>query len=341
MSKYLHKVTNYGDSTISSIIQDNLIEFFDWAIMDIGGFNNVSIPQTGVYGGDRHKLRLVNDPRYTSGQVWEAFRGNWVWQSGLASTDQPNTLLKLKPDAATYPNAAYKPGVSGVFVGGTFQPTSGVGTYAHHIDYPNGRVVFDTAISTTSEVTAEFSYKQVKIVRATDDFFREVQYRSERADEDFTLAGSGDWSQLSETRLQLPIIAIEVLKGRNNQPYALGTSSHFVNTEVLYHVLSEEDYERDKLLDIISLQDENVITLFDSDKIGRDGVFPLDHRGMTNTGAKIYPDLVKSTDNGGFPYTALNDTVNMRMLNSRVSVSESINPNLHHGVVRMTNEVII
>ena len=98
----------------------------------------------------------------------------------------------------------------------TFQPTSGVGTYAHHIDYPNGRVVFDTAISTTSEVTAEFSYKQVKIVRATDDFFREVQYRSERADEDFTLAGSGDWSQLSETRLQLPVIAIEVLKGRNN-----------------------------------------------------------------------------------------------------------------------------
>ena len=83
MSKYLRKVTNYGDSTVSSIIQDNLIEFFDWAIMDIGGFNNVSVPQTDVYGGDRHKLRLVNDPRYTSGQVWEAFRGNWVWQSGL------------------------------------------------------------------------------------------------------------------------------------------------------------------------------------------------------------------------------------------------------------------
>ena len=69
--------------------------------------------------------------------------------------------------------------------------------------------------------------------------------------------------------------------------------------------------------------------------------FPLDYRGMTNTGAKIYPDLVKSTADGGFPYTAPTETVNMRMLNSRVSVSESINPNLHHGVVRMTNEVII
>ena len=27
------------------------------------------------------------------------------------------------------------------------------------------------------------------MVRASDDFFREVQYRSERADEDFTLEG--------------------------------------------------------------------------------------------------------------------------------------------------------
>ena len=341
MSDYLKKVLYYGDSTISSIIQDNLMEFFDWGIMDIGGFTNVSIPQSDIYSGTRHQLRLVNDPRYTSGQVWEGFRSNWVWQSGFACTDQPKTLLKLKPDASTYPNASHKPGVSGVFVGGAFQPTSGVGTYAHHIDYPNGRVVFDTAISTTSTVTAEFSYKEVKMVRASDDFFREIQYRSERADEDFTLEGSGDWSQLSETRLQLPIIAVEVLKGRKSEPYGLGAPTHFIDTDVLFHVLAEEDYERDKLLDILSYQDEKVITLFDSDKIGRDGVFPLNYQGMTNTGAKIYPDLVKDTDDGGFPYTANDSTVNMMMKDPRVSLSESINPNLHHGVVRITTEVIM
>ena len=60
-----------------------------------------------------------------------------------------------------------------------------------------------------------------------------------------------------------------------------------------------------------------------------------------NTGAKIYPDLVKDTDDGGFPYTAINSTVNMMMKDPRVSLSESINPNLHHGVVRITTEVVM
>jgi hypothetical protein len=62
---------------------------------------------------------------------------------------------------------------------------------------------------------------------------------------------------------------------------------------------------------------------------------------MTNTGAKIYPDLIKATDDGGFPYSANNSTVNMTIRDPRVSLSEAINPNLHHGVVRMTTEVII
>ena len=83
MSKYLRKVNNYGDSTVSSIIQDNLIEFFDWAIMDIGGFTNISIPQTDVYGGDRHKLRLVNDPRYTNNNIIKHNIGQYYYLSAI------------------------------------------------------------------------------------------------------------------------------------------------------------------------------------------------------------------------------------------------------------------
>ena len=95
MTKYLNKISNVGDSTISPLLKDNLIEFFDWGLLDAGGFFNVSIPTSGQYGGDKHNLRLVDDPRYTSGQVWEGFRSNWVWQSGLSSTDQPKTITKI------------------------------------------------------------------------------------------------------------------------------------------------------------------------------------------------------------------------------------------------------
>tara|TARA_R110002020_G_scaffold375555_1_gene586750 strand:+ start:1422 stop:2471 length:1050 start_codon:yes stop_codon:yes gene_type:complete len=349
MSKWLNKINNVGDSTISLLIQDNLIELFDWGLIDAGGFTNISVPTEGQFGGDKHQLRLVDDPRYTSGQVWESFRSNWIWQSGLACTDQPKTLLVLKPDVDDYPNQSHSPGVSGVFVDGAFQPTSGVGPYKHHIDYPNGRVVFDSAVSTTSAVTAEFSHKWANVTKANADFFREIHYRSERADDfaSFTAVGSGDWSQLADTRLQLPVVAIEVVKSRKLTPYALGGLNHFVNTDVLFHVLAEDDHERDKLLDIVSLQDGMVYDLFDSDMIGRNNAFPLDYRGMVNGTPKMYPTLVAASGAGtaeepvlekdrGYPYGN-----NMQLQNPRVQVSDAISPNLYHGVVRMNTEVIM
>ena len=337
MTKWLKKISNVGDSTPSNILQDNLIEFFDWAILDAGGFQNVSIPTTGQYGETKHKLRLVDDPRYPSGQVWEGFRSNWVWQSGVSTTDQPKTITKIKPDAATYPNAKNYPGMSGIFVDGNFQPASGVGTYAYHIDYPNGRVIFDTAIATTSTVTAEFSHKWVKVTKANSDFFREVQYRSQRADGDFTLASSGDWSQLADARLQLPVLAVEVVKKRTMEPFALGSLNHYINTDVLFHVLAEDDYDRDKLLDIVSLQDGMTIELFDSDYIGRQQKFPLDYRGMTNIDALQYPELLAPTGVGGYGY----GPSNAFLTDARVSVSDAISPNLYHGVVRLNTELIM
>ena len=338
MTKWLNKIDNVGDSTPSNILQDNLIEYFDWAILDAGGFTNVPITTTGQYGGTKHKLRLVDDPRYTSGQVWEGFRSNWVWQSGLSTTDQPKTITKIKADAVTYPNSKNYPGMSGIFVGGNFQPASGVGTYAYHIDYPNGRVVFDTAIATTSTVTAEFSYKWTKVTKANSNFFREIQHRSGRADGDFLMEGSGDWSQLSDTRLQLPALAVEVIQKRTLEPYALGGLTHFVNTDILFHVLAEDDYERDKLLDIVSLQDGKIVALFDSDYIGRQQKFPLDHRGMTNLDALQYPDLLAPIGEDGYSYAKCSD---VQLQNARVQVSEPISPNLYHGVVRLNTELIM
>ena len=340
MAKYLNKISNIGDSTISSLISDNLIEFFDWGLLDAGGFFNVSIPTSGLYGGDKHNLRLVDDPRYTSGQVWEGFRSNWVWQSGLSSTDQPKTITKIKPDAGTYPNSSNNPGVSGVFIDNVFQPTSGVGIHKHHIDYPNGRVVFDSAISTTSTVTAEYSYKWVEVTNANEDFFREVQYRSERADEDFTLTGSGDWSQLADTRIQLPVIAIEVVKSRSLTPYALGALDHYVNTDVLFHVLADDDHTRNKLMDVVSFQEDKTIDMFDSDMIGRNNAFPLDYRGMVNQNPKQYPKFIDASGDGGFKYLGTKGG-SMTINKARVSLSDAISPNLYHGVVRMNTEVIM
>ena len=345
----LNKINNVGDTSITPLMRDNLVEFFDWGILDAGGFFNVSIPTAGFYGGNKHKLKIVDDPNYNYGQVWEGFRSNWVWQSGLTSTDQPLVVQKLLEDSE-YPKGKRSPGVSGVFIGTAFQPASGVGTYAYHIDYPQGRVVFDSAIPSGSDVQAEFSYKWVNVIPANNEFFREVQYRSQRADGDFTLAGSGDWSQIGETRLQLPAIAVEPTVRRDHAPFALGTSESYVSSDVLFHVLAEDDFTRDKLVDMVSLQGDKSIFMFDSDRIGRKDDFPLDNRGMVSASGQRYPELVAASGLGGFPGAGkgyrVDGTVQgkvtvLRLADARITTTSTLHPSLYHGVVRITTEAIL
>jgi hypothetical protein len=327
----LNKISDLGSTTLTSLIQDNIVEFFDWGLVEAGGFFNVNIPASGLYGGDRHKLRLVDDPYHTSGQVWEGFRSNWVWQSGLSTTDQPNVLTKLGDTGYTKRST---PGVSGIFIGNVFQPTSGVGSYQHYIDYPKGRVVFDAAISTSSTVSAEHTYKWVNVTRADSKFFREIQYRSERADGDFTLVGSGDWSQLAETRLQLPAIAVEMV-GRSSEPYSIGSTTHVVSTDVLFHILAEEPYDRDKLVDIVSAQEDKTLHMINVDNVGASGAYPLDYKGTTNATALRYPDLVRKKIDGGYRHSK-----QMRFSDASSQLLEEISPNLYHGTVRLKVEVI-
>ena len=65
----LNNLDNCQDSTLSNILEDNFILFYDWCLLDRGGFFNIKIPQSGIYGGDRHALRSVDTPNYTDGKV--------------------------------------------------------------------------------------------------------------------------------------------------------------------------------------------------------------------------------------------------------------------------------
>ena len=76
MPKYttLKGLTKYGETTLTSHMEDGAVTFFNWGLLEAGAFFNVKIPSSGIYGGDSHRLRLVDDPNYTKGQVWEGFR---------------------------------------------------------------------------------------------------------------------------------------------------------------------------------------------------------------------------------------------------------------------------
>mgnify|MGYP004001083959 FL=1 len=315
---HLKGFSNVQDSTLSNELQDNLIEFFDWALLKKGNYFNVDVGETAPNGYDYSKLRLSSDENYTAGTCWEGSRSNWIWQSGVDSSPAP--LVGTNND---------KPGVSGVYVDDTFYPTTTAGSYAHYIDYFNGRVVFDSPIPTGSKVQVEHSYKWINMTYANNvPWLREVQYRSYDVNGEFFQSAKGGWDIPPEARLQLPAIAVEVVPRRTITGFQLGGGS-FVNTDVLFHCIAEDELTRNKLVDIVSLQNEKTFYAFNSNLVAASGDFPIDYRGTPVSGALNFEELVLK-----------HYGPDIRLKNSSVQGMDVINSNFYAGVVKLTAEVI-
>ena len=206
-------VDSVNDTTISPQLTANLISYVDWGLLNADGFFNVNTSSSGGYASAQSRLRAVQERPHSTGKVWEGFRANWVWESGLEGNYQPIR-------------------VSGVTVNNTFYPSSTAGTYAHRVDYPNGRVVFDNAISTGLVVKAAFSHKWVQVIDKEHPWFREVLYQSYAIASNYNAFGSGDRNLLAQQRFQLPAIGVEAIDNQTRSPYQIGGG------EWIYRVLA-------------------------------------------------------------------------------------------------------
>ena len=306
------------DSTLNNDIQDGLIEYFDWALLEKGNYFNSDLAELAPNGYDYSKLRMSSNDQYNSGQIWEGFRKNWIWQSGISYSPAP--LVGTDNE---------NPGISGVYVDNAFYPSTTTGAYKHYVDYFNGRVIFNTAIPSGSKVQVEHSYKHINVVYANNvPWLKEIQTKTLQPTSSFFDIDKGTWNIPPESRLQLPAIAIEIVPQRNFKGFQLG-GGQWVFTDVLFHCLAEDEVTRNQLVDIISLQNNKSLYLFDSNTINGSGDFPLDYRGVPVPSALRYPDLV-SKHNGGI----------LRLTNSSVQEMVMVNTNIFGGIVRMTTEGI-
>lgn len=292
----------------SEVIRDNLIGFFDWGFIDNGGFMNVQIPTSGSYGGSYHKLRPSIDARFSNGQVWEGFRKNWVWESGL--TDTPIS-------------------VSGVYVNGTFQPTS---AGSHYINYPQGRVVFNTPISTSDTVTCEFSVKTVQVFDLDKSpELKEIHNGTFRIDDSTFFSTSGNWSIPTENKIQLPAVGIKVGCKSWFKPLQIG-GGQFKYNEVYAYVFARDDNWGTRLADYISQQKEKTINLFDVNQMNVDGFKSLDYRGSVSNSPKTYYELVQPQPDG-YAYKTL------AIVDAEVLSGQLLSQNVYYSVVRLVTEI--
>ena len=313
--------TTVHQSTTNNDIQDNLVDYFDWGLLEKNNYFNSALGELSPESMDYSRLRVSKSDNFTSGQAWEGFRKNWVWQSGISGVDGHHN--PLVGDNNT------KPGLSGVWVDDTFHPSNTTGDYAHHIDYFNGRVVFDSAIPTGSKVQAEHSYKYINVIYANNlPWIQELQAKSLAMAANFLTNDKGDVNVPQEAKMQLPLIAVEVVPTRTFQGYQLG-GGQWIRQDVVFHCIAEDEVTRNKLIDIVSLQNDKTICLFDSNRINSDSKFPIDYRGTPVSGALRYPDLVEAYYGG-----------KLRITKSTVQQMQMIDSNIFGGVVRMTADLI-
>lgn len=309
------QVSQVGNTLLNSQLESNLKTFVDWGMLGIGGWFDVNIPTYGAWGGTFDQLRVVDDPAYTLGQVWETARKDWVWESVVPYTGG-NPI-----------------NISGVYIEDNLKAT-GDGTYGHHYNYPLGRVVFDSAIPTTTDVQLEYSYRNVQTYIADQaPWWDELQYNSMRVDDStFSQISSGNWGILANHRVQMPAVVIEAVPRRTYQPYEIGSSNNFITQDVLFHIVAESRWWRNQLVDIISLQKDKTLMLYDSDKLADANAFPLDFRGMVVNATNNYSGIVNNT---AYQYTTA------RITDMGVTEMESYNSRLYEGTVRASFEVIL
>ena len=104
------------------------------------------------------------------------------------------------------------------------------------------------------------------------------------------------------------------------------------------------------MVDIVALQDDKTIYMFDTNRMTTDNRFPLDYRGAKASGALTYPDLVRpsgsaygdGTFNAGFRSDTKNGRPDrLRFTSMRSQQMSVLTPSLYSGLVRCSAEVIM
>ncbi len=297
---------NTQDLTLTNILLENFILRYDWGFADKGGFYNIKIPSSGMYGGEKSKLVSVKDNNFQDGKVWQANRSNWVWE---------NDLTKGTPIP-----------ISGVFVNNSFVSSG------YNVDYKNGRVVFNNPIGIASNVRIEYSSKYLSVVPAKGvPWIRKIQTLSNRVDSSqFTTRASGEWAVLGQSRVQLPALIIDVLPPKDTKPYQLG-GGKWIHNDIMFYIIAQNDWQVNNIIDQIVAQDDTNIKLFNPNKAISSGVYPFDASNFLRPNALAsgtYPKLVAN-----FEYK------DCFIFNTGRPEMVELNSDLYLGSIRCTTEV--
>lgn len=246
-------------------VKANLELWLNNLFLSDGFYNNVVVGDTNIYGADVSTLIPTSDESYADNRVWRSPFLNWVHESGI-----------IPPSGIQSPIIA-----SGAWVNGTFYPkSSGAPGYnaafAHSIDYPNGRIIFDSPILSTSQVSASFSYKTIGVDFVSTFENEQRQFYIETTYKD-NPSQTGVISYPEAGTKTLPMVVID-MTSTSYEPYELGSASNLVELEGSFWIWARDSYMLDQIEDLVGGQEHSVIQAIDFNT----APYPLDEVGDKN-----------------------------------------------------------
>ncbi len=265
-------VSSINDYLLLSNVENNLKTFLDWGFLNIGGFINVG-STANTYNDSPNQLAFVQDPNYTDGQVWQTKYHDWVYDSVTFGSSSPTLISAVNVDGSPASSSDYI------------------------LDYMNSRVIFNTAISTSSEVTMNYAYRWVQVHKSSSNLVWWKQFQNDVAN-DITQfnENTGEYSIFAQNRVQMPSIIIEPVAKGTSEPYRLGDKSLIVDQDIILHIITSSPAHRNSIVDIIRLQEDKVIWLYDTNKLITDGILPFNFDGSLNGSRIAYDSMMDNTD---------------------------------------------
>ncbi len=242
-------VNSISEDLILNIIEANFKMYLDWAFLKIGAWIDVQKPLNTIYGGNKHyQLILVDDPSYASGQVWQGIRKDWVWEKNISyGSSSPIPVQSVLINNDTVVVSGFK------------------------INHPLGRIIFDNPLSPTSLVEVDYSYRFVQVHRSSESpWFNIIQLSSfNTSNLDIKQTSSGEWSIGADHRVQLPSIIIEPIARSVSRPYEIGSSALSIEQDIGFYILTESKNDKNRLIDILRLQQGSTLQLFDTNLVAQ------------------------------------------------------------------------
>jgi hypothetical protein len=293
----------FGGFELTDQLLYNLKFFLDWNLLNHGAYGIYEYNSISYYDDSESQLHLVSDERYEYGRIWEGIGRSWAWETG-----------------ATLGSGAIDPfRVSGVYVEGNFYPTGSVGINRHHVDYLNGRIIFDEPKSATDDIRAEYTRRSVHVGFADNKEFRVLMLD---AVEEFLTDSSPSGTTSREHQIWLPSVFIEVSSGKQR---GLQLGGGQIKTRyVTFHIFADNPQDRNLLMDWIDYQSRSTFWMADLNNI----TFPFDEYGDIVAGVTNWVDM-----------TVAHPWKRLRVIDSNASTINSLNSQLFRA--RVTWEVEI